>query len=67
MPGGLNGYELAEQAKNNYPHIKVLLASGYTEKAMVSSDQGHFDANLLSKPYSLSELALRVKKVLDNR
>lgn len=66
MPGGINGYELATQATTIYPQLKVLLVSGYTEKSQVKNKQSRFTANLLSKPYTLSELAQRVKKVLDN-
>ncbi|MBN4063631.1 response regulator [Cardiobacterium sp. AH-315-I02] len=66
MPGGINGYELATQATSIYPQLKVLLASGYTEKSQVKNKQARFSANLLSKPYSLLELAQRVKKTLDN-
>lgn len=65
MPGGISGYELADQVSNNYPQIKILFASGYTAKVLASNSQC-FSNNLLSKPYTLSELAHRVKKVLDN-
>jgi len=65
MPGGMNGYELAEQAVANYPGIKVLLTSGYTEKAVAHNGQARFTANLLSKPHTQAELAYMVRKVLD--
>lgn len=53
MPGGIDGYELARQAKAMHPSIKVLLTSGY------------LDAGLLTKPYSQSELAQRLRKELE--
>ena len=31
--------------------LKVLLTSGYTEKAMIHNGQARFNANLLNKPY----------------
>ncbi len=65
MPGGMNGYELAEQAVANHPGIKVLLTSGYTEKVVSHNGQARFAANLLSKPHTLAELAQMVRKVLD--
>ncbi|MCF6283175.1 MAG: bacteriohemerythrin [Candidatus Polarisedimenticolaceae bacterium] len=64
MPGGMNGYDLAEQAVATYQGLKVLLTSGYTEKAVLNNGQAHFAANLLSKPYSQAELAQRVRAVL---
>ena len=67
MPGGLNGYELAEQAISEFPNLKVLLTSGYTGKVV---DDGHsnwpgLNANMLNKPYSQNELASRVRATLD--
>jgi PAS domain S-box-containing protein len=65
MPGGINGYELAETAMDNYPGLKVLLASGYTSKSEIHKSQARFSANMLTKPYHLSELAKRIRQLLD--
>jgi len=64
MPGGINGYELAAEATAQRPGLKVLLTSGYTEKAVTGNDQALFSANLLSKPYTQAELAQRVRALL---
>jgi len=64
MPGGINGYELAVNATAQHPGLKVLLTSGYTEKAVTGNDQALFSANLLSKPYTQAELAQRVRALL---
>ena len=65
MPGGINGYELAEQATASRPNLKVLLTSGYTEKVMHHNGNARFNDNLLSKPFSRSDLAHRVRLILD--
>ncbi len=65
MPGGMNGYELAEQAEASYPGIKVLLTSGYTGKSVAHNGQARFAAEILSKPHTVAELAQRVRKILD--
>lgn len=67
MPGGLNGYELAEQARCKYPELRVLLTSGYTGKVMEvsNSSQSGLNTNILNKPYSYNELATRVRAILD--
>jgi len=65
MPGGLNGYQLAEQATGNRPELKVLLTSGYTKKRAANPIQASFDTNLLDKPYTLEELSKRVRALLD--
>jgi len=64
MPGGMNGYELAERATTIFPNLKVLLTSGYTKKTVVHNGLARFTGNLLSKPYSQAELAQRVRAVL---
>ncbi len=65
MPGGINGYELAEQASVSHPQIKTLLTSGYTEKSLAHNGQARFESNMLSKPYNQAELAKRVRALLD--
>ena len=67
MPGDINGYELAEQATASRPQLKVLLTSGYTQKALAHNGQARFNANLLSKPYSQTGLAKRVRAMLDGQ
>lgn len=67
MPGGMNGYELAEQACRSRPELKVLLTSGYTEMAVARNGQARFNATLLNKPYTLIKLAQRVREILDDR
>ncbi len=67
MPGEMNGYELAEQAAARHPNLKVLLTSGYTETAIARNGQARFNANLLSKPYTLHDLTRRVHYMLTGR
>ncbi len=64
MPGGINGYELAEKAAESYPDLKILFTSGYTEKAVTEKDQHRFDAALLRKPYSQDEMVRCVRDAL---
>ncbi len=64
MPGGINGYELAERVTADYPELKVLLASGYTEKITTRENHKRFSLNLLAKPYSQVELAQKVRLTL---
>lgn len=65
MPGGINGFELAEQASEMYPQLKILLTSGYTQNAMARNGQVRFESDLLTKPYSRSDLSDRVREMLD--
>ena len=66
MPGGMNGFELARRASQQYPDLKVLLTTGYAEREVPGSKASPFRENVLSKPYDLVELATRVRNTLDN-
>lgn len=65
MPGGMNGRELADTARELIPDLKVLFTSGYSENAI--SNQGALEpgVHLLSKPYRHEDLARRIRDVLD--
>ncbi len=65
-PGGINGYELAERATADRPDLKVLLASGYSDKVTTTNEQARFGANLLTKPYAFSQLARAVRTLIDD-
>ena len=63
MPN-MNGAKLVEEARRRHPDVKVLFTTGYTRNAIVHNgtlDQG---VDLLSKPFTLSQLAHRVRAVL---
>ena len=66
MPGGINGRELADMAKQAYPDLKILFTSGYTENAIVHHGRLDAGVDLLSKPYTRQALSAKVRKVLDN-
>jgi DNA-binding NarL/FixJ family response regulator len=58
--------KLAERLAPRHPHLRVLYVSGYTADAIVHHG-GHGESfAFLSKPYSLSNLARKVRGVLDN-
>ena len=47
------------------PGLKVLFTSGFTENSIVHNGTLDEGFNLLAKPYSISELARKVREVLD--
>lgn len=70
MPGDVDGYRLAVDAIKAHPNVKVLLTSGFSgrREALANGDDKiavRLARNLLSKPYSRSELALSVRRTLD--
>jgi len=64
MPGGLNGYQLAEMALALKPTIKILLTSGYTGRAIRNTEQATFETKLISKPYTIEELSTQIRALL---
>jgi CheY-like chemotaxis protein len=54
MPG-LNGAEVARKARDKWPGLPVVLASGYAETAAIEQAIGK-DAKLLRKPFRIDEL-----------
>jgi signal transduction histidine kinase/CheY-like chemotaxis protein len=62
LPGGMSGIELAEEAWQNYPDLKVLFASGYTRDVMQRRGSGGYE--LLEKPYSKTQLAHMLNQAL---
>jgi PAS domain S-box-containing protein len=64
MPG-MSGRELAERAQKLRPTLRVLFTSGYTSDVVLR--RGVMDDRLefIAKPYSIEQLASRLRKVLD--
>ena len=64
LPGGVNGRQLADRARLKRPGLKVLFTSGYARNAIVH--QGRLDpgVELLSKPFTLRQLATKVRQML---
>jgi two-component system cell cycle sensor histidine kinase/response regulator CckA len=63
MPG-MGGRELVKQLAQTRPETKVLYLSGYTEDAIVSEGTIESGAAFLQKPFTLQNLARKVREVL---
>jgi CheY-like chemotaxis protein len=63
MPGGMNGAQLADQARRLRPELKVLLTSGYVS-AQSEGQVLESELPVLSKPYQRDELAQKLRLVL---
>jgi CheY-like chemotaxis protein len=66
MPGALRSPEMARKAVQMLPGLKVLFTSGYTQNAIVHGGRLDPGVELLSKPYSRQQLAVKVRQVLGN-
>lgn len=66
MPGSLRSPEMVQRAVQRLPALKVLYTSGYTQNAIVHGGRLDPGVELLSKPYSRRQLALKIRQVLGN-
>ena len=64
MPGGVNGWELAERAVALRPGLKVLFTSGYALESLAARGRLPAAADVLHKPYRKAELAERLQLLL---
>jgi PAS domain S-box-containing protein len=65
MPGGMTGYQLADELRAERPGARLLFTSGYTELAAASNHHAMKEA-LLSKPYRKQDLGRAVRLALDS-
>jgi signal transduction histidine kinase len=63
MPG-MNGRVLATKATKDFPNLKVLYTTGYTQNAVVHNGVVDADAQLIVKPYTVDQLATKIRDVL---
>jgi len=67
LPGGTNGRALAEEVVRRRPSTRVLFTTGYTKNAIVHHGRLDPDIKLLGKPFTYSELASKVRALIDSR
>ncbi|MBR0830406.1 PAS domain S-box protein [Bradyrhizobium manausense] len=67
MPGGVNGWELADIARKRRPGLRVLLTSGYAVETLAANGHVQEGALILEKPYRKAELARLLRKALSTQ
>jgi signal transduction histidine kinase len=61
----MNGRALAEKAREERQALKVLFTTGYTRNAIVHNGMLDADVAFIAKPFTVDQLARKVRKVLD--
>ncbi len=64
MPGGVNGWQLAEQALVQRPRLKVLYTSGYALETLAEDGTLPAAARVLNKPYRRAELGRHMQELM---
>jgi PAS domain S-box-containing protein len=67
LPGGMNGRQLAEEARRRRPQLKVLFTTGYARNAIVHDGRLDTGLDLITKPFSQAALADKLREIIDNR
>ena len=64
LPGGMNGRQVADAARERRPGLKVLFITGYAENAVFN--HGHLDPGMhvMTKPFAMEALASRIKELI---
>ncbi len=60
MPGGVDGFELADKASVLYPELRIILATAF------AVGTGNATWPILRKPYSIDMLSSALRKLLDD-
>ena len=61
----MNGRELAERLAGEYPTMKLLFMSGYTDDTIVQHGMEEWRLDIIQKPFSANALSEKVRAVLD--
>ncbi|CAN5264053.1 hypothetical protein BH09PSE1_BH09PSE1_02850 [soil metagenome] len=65
LPGGMNGRQVADAAREVRPALKVLFITGYAENAAVGN--GHLDPGMevMTKPFVMAALGEKVRDMVE--
>ena len=61
----MNGRQLVERARTIRPDLHVLYTTGYTRNAIVHNGMLDADVAFIAKPFTVTQLARKVRSVLD--
>ncbi|HEX8446931.1 MAG TPA: response regulator [Sphingomonas sp.] len=64
LPNGMNGRQVADAARAARPGLPVLFITGYAENAAVGNGHMEPGMELLTKPFTMSDLTRRVRSML---
>ena len=62
-----NGRKLVDMVRAFRPDLPVIYTTGYTRNAVVHNGVVDHGVELIGKPFTLEELALKVRSILDGR
>ena len=64
LPGGMNGRQVADRARELRPGLPVLFITGFAENAVVGDGPLEEGMELLAKPFTIDALAARITRLV---
>jgi PAS domain S-box-containing protein len=66
LPGGMNGRQMADAARQKRPDLKVMFITGYAENSIIGN--GHLEPGMkvLTKPFAVETLASRIRELMQS-
>jgi PAS domain S-box-containing protein len=64
LPGGLNGRQMADAARQRRPDLRVLFITGYAENAVIGNGLLEPGLHVLTKPFAMETLAHRITSII---
>jgi len=64
LPGGVNGRQMADAAREKRPDLKVLFITGYAENAAIGNGYLEAGMHVLTKPFAMDRLAARIRSII---
>lgn len=65
LPGGMNGRQLADAAREKRPSLRVLFITGYAESSVLDRSNTLSDYEVLTKPFTINDLEEKVRSMLE--
>ena len=66
LPGGMNGRQVADAARETRPELKVLFITGYAENAAVGNGLLAPGMEIMTKPFVIADLAVKVHEMIES-
>ncbi len=65
LPGGVNGRQVADEARRRQPDLKVLFVTGYADTAVLQNERMEPGIGVLTKPFTIDDLQQRAVALLE--
>ena len=65
LPGGINGRQMADRARESRPDLRILFITGYAEQDVVGQGSLVRDMHVMTKPFELDRLGRRIRELIE--